>query len=225
MNAEGLIRFQVQQDRSPGCQEVDIIELEKWRCELRRLGLVGCDPARYDGFGFGNLSRRMRDGTFLITGSQTGVLASLSAAEYVRITESEPRLNHVCAQGLCRPSSEFLTHLAAYTANPKIYYVFHVHSPEIWNGRDRLGIPMTGPSIECGTVEMFEAVRALLAEPVNDEKGILAMAGHLDGILAWGETADETGNRLLGFLSRAAEVNPPPVNAESPAYLSSVPAM
>ena len=206
MNPEGLIRFRVEQDLFPGCRDIEILELEQWRGELRRRGLVGCDAARYGGYGFGNLSRRLPEGTFLITASQTGHLDSLTTGEYVRITGWWPTRNRIRAQGLSRPSSESLTHIAAYEANPEIRCVFHVHCPELWILRDRLEIPATDPAIECGTVEMFEAVRALVAIPGNDAKGILAMAGHTDGMLAWGRTADEAGCRLLACLRRAAEI-------------------
>ena len=72
MKLEGVIKFHVEHETEAGCGESDIVELTKWRKELRTAGLVGQDLARYGGLGFGNLSKRLEDGTFLITASQTG---------------------------------------------------------------------------------------------------------------------------------------------------------
>ena len=77
-------------------------------------------------------------------------------------------------------------------------------------GRHRkiLDIPTTDSSAECGTLEMFYIVRRLLEKQENYQKGILAMGGHIDGILTWGNTADEAGFNLLALLARAARPTP-----------------
>ena len=66
--------------------------------------------------------------------------------------------------------------------------------------RDDLGLPTTDTAVECGTSEIFYEVQRLLKERENKQKCVLAMGGHTDGILAWGETADETGFSLLSLL-------------------------
>jgi ribulose-5-phosphate 4-epimerase/fuculose-1-phosphate aldolase len=150
----------------------------------------------------------MGDGTFLITASQTGHLETLTPEGYVRILNFDPGQNLVWSKGINHPSSETMTHLAAYGSNRRVQFVFHAHCPEIWTVRDSLGIPITDPVIEYGTTEMFYEVERLLKDRKNYRKGILAMGGHADGILAWGETADETGFNLLSFLSQAARSIP-----------------
>jgi hypothetical protein len=202
MKLEGVIKFHVEHETCACCRESDIVELTKWRNELRAAGLVGQHLARYGGLGFGNLSKRMGDGTFLITASQTGHLETLTPAEYARITDFDPGQNLVWSKGINHPSSETMTHLAAYGSNRRVQFVFHVHCPEIWNAKDDLDLPITDPAVECGTVEMFYEVLWLLRDSENYRKGILAMGGHTDGLLAWGETADETGFNLLSLLSR-----------------------
>jgi L-ribulose-5-phosphate 4-epimerase len=145
----------------------------------------------------------MDDGTFLITASQTGHWETLTPAGYARITDFDLGQNLVRSKGMNHPSSETMTHLAAYGSNPRVQFVFHVHSPEIWNARDDLDLPVTDPGIEGGTVEMFYEVQRLLKNRDNYWKGILAMGGHTDGILAWGESANAAGINLLFLLSRA----------------------
>ena len=208
MKLEGVIKFHVEHETEVGCGESDIVELTKWRKELRAVGLVGQDLARYGGLGFGNLSKRLGDGTFLITASQTGHLDKLTPGDYAQITNFDPDRNLVWSKGINHPSSETMSHLAAYGSNQRVQFVFHAHSPEIWNTKEDLNLPVTDPAAECGTVEMFYEVQRLLKNPDNYWKGVLAMGGHTDGILAWGESADETGIRLLFLLSRATRSMP-----------------
>ena len=208
MKLEGVIKFHVDHETCTCCRKSDIVELTKWRNELRAAGLVGQDLARYGGLGFGNLSRRMGDGTFLITASQTGHLDKLTPVEYARITDFDPGQNLVRSKGINYPSSETMTHLAVYDSNQRVQFVFHVHCPEIWNARDNLDPPITDPTIEYGTVEMFYEVQRLLRDGENYQKGVLAMGGHTDGLLAWGETADETGFNLLSLFSQARSIPP-----------------
>lgn len=202
MSSEGVIKFRVEHETCVGCSEPDILELEKWRSELRNLGLVGQDITRYGGFGFGNLSRRMPDETFLITASQTGHLEHLTPEDYARVIDSDAAQNFVHSKGIHRPSSETMTHVAVYQSNGRIQFVFHVHCPEIWTARNDFDIPTTNQVVEFGTVEMFLEVQRLLENQENYLKGVLAMGGHTDGLLAWGETADETGRHLLSLLSQ-----------------------
>ena len=208
MKLEGVIKFHVEHETEVCCYESEIVELTKWRKELRTAGLVGQDLARYGGLGFGNLSKRLDDGTFLITASQTGHWETLTPDGYARITDFDPGQNLVRSKGMNHPSSETMTHLAAYGSNPRVQFVFHVHSPEIWNARNDLDLPVTDPGIEGGTVEMFYEVQRLLKNRDNYWKGILAMGGHTDGILAWGESANAAGINLLFLLSRATRSMP-----------------
>ena len=85
---EGVIKFRF--TRRPGNPptDVEVAELEGWRAILHRLNLVGLDPARYGGVGFGNLSRRSREAPaleFLVTGSGTGARPRLEPADYARL--------------------------------------------------------------------------------------------------------------------------------------------
>ena len=209
MKLDGVIKFHVEHETKVCCSESDILELTKWRNELRAAGLVGQDVMRYGGLGFGNLSKRMEDGTFLITASQTGHLETLTPDHYARIVGFDPGQNLVWSTGMNPPSSETMTHLAVYGASQAVQFVFHVHCPEIWNAKADLNLLVTDPAIECGTVEMFYEVRRLLEVPGNYQRGLLAMGGHTDGLLAWAKTANETGCHHLSLSSQATRLLSP----------------
>jgi len=204
MNQQCFIKFHAEHTLEIACTESEISELAKWRSELRREGLVGQDPERYGGFGFGNLSKKHIKNTHLITGSQTGHLDKLTPNEFAKIIGFDIAKNLVRSSGMSQPSSETMTHLAVYKNHPEAGYVFHVHCPEIWLARQELKIPTTDLSAMCGSVEMFYEVQLLLEDRNNYQKGILAMGGHIDGIIAWGQTADEVGFKLLSILHNRA---------------------
>ena len=203
MKLEGVTKFHVEHETNVCCGAAEVSELTKWRGKLRAAGLVGQDITRYGGLGFGNLSRRMEDGTLLITASQTGHLDTLAPEHYARILRCNPVRNLVWSKGMNPPSSETMTHLAVYGSSRAVNFVFHVHCPEIWNAKADLNLLVTHSAVECGTVEMYYEVRHLLEIGENFQRGILAMGGHTDGLLAWARTANETGFHLLSLLSQA----------------------
>ena len=68
-------------------------ELNEWRFVLKQFGWLGQTPGRYGGLGYGNISVRVGNRTnevgcrqFLISGSQTGHLATLPASKIAWIT-------------------------------------------------------------------------------------------------------------------------------------------
>ncbi len=199
---EGVIKFSLEHvDESPGNHLVS--ELDAWRSVFRQTGIIGQDPDRYEGYGFGNLSMRTDDG-FLISGTQTGLLLRTSIDDYAEVVDWNPGLNIVCSRGRVRPSSESLSHGVVYETDPSVAAVFHVHSPEIWGAATQLGIPITDPVITYGTPEMAEAVASLVA--ASEAPGILSMGGHEDGVLAWGRDMQETGLLLIRCLVDARTV-------------------
>jgi ribulose-5-phosphate 4-epimerase/fuculose-1-phosphate aldolase len=183
--------------------------LGAWRRVLARLGLVGRHPARYDGYGYGNLSARVPPWAaaagaraFLITGTQTGARPTLALADYALVRRYDIAANSVVCRGRCLPSSESLTHAALYDLDPRWRFVFHAHSPEIWGAARRLGLGATAPGAECGTPEMAREV-ARLAREGRLARRVFAMRGHRDGVVAFGETAEEAGLALVRCLAQA----------------------
>ena len=110
---EGVIKFRIDFREGPAPAEDILHELNVWRSTFKDLGLIGQDTERYDGYGFGNLSRRLPDQSgeaFLISGTQTGHLPQLQPSHYATVHQCAPEANQLQASGLIQPSSEALSH-------------------------------------------------------------------------------------------------------------------
>jgi len=199
---EGIIQFDLQwQQTSP--IKADVSDLNAWREILWKLELIGQDPNRYDGYDFGNVSQRYdASQQFIITGSQTAHLAQANEHHYALVTESDT--NRVVAEGLVRPSSESMTHGIIYQLDESANCVLHVHSPKIWNAATTLSLPVTRGDVPYGTPEMAAEVRRLFAETDVKDRGIFSMAGHQDGVIAFGKTPEEAGVTLIKTLVRSS---------------------
>ena len=205
---EGVIKYALDFTRgdAPALDHA-LGQLDAWRSILHRLGLVGQTPARYDGYGFGNVSVRAGAG-FLISGTQTGKPEHLGAAGYAHVTACNPQTNAVAATGAVKPSSESLTHGAVFALDSKIDCVLHVHSPEIWHARARLGLPCTAADVPYGTPAMAAAVAALYANTGLRCGRVFGMDGHEDGVVAFGEDPAHAGQALLTALAESLRVAP-----------------
>lgn len=203
---EGVIKYQLVFDTGIGPLAWDqLAELDSWRTLLFRIGLNGRDPARYEGLAYGNVSRRLGGRKFVISGTQTGGKPRLEASDYCLVSNFDIGSNALWAGGPIQPSSEALTHAAAYEAGRRVNFVFHVHSPELWVLSPRLSIPVTDPGIAYGTPEMAAAIGALLQRPEAD---LIAMGGHLDGLIAVGGTPEAAANALFRALTKAFALAP-----------------
>jgi len=205
---EGVIKFHLDFREGPAPEESLLLELKAWRTRFLELGLIGQDPERYEGYGFGNLSRRLpdqRENAFLISGTQTGHLEELQANHYATVLQCNPAKNQLQATGHIKPSSETLSHGILYQINPEIHWVMHLHSPDIFNNYRDLVLPCTDPSAAYGTPEMAFAIEALAKERENCQSSLLVMGGHQDGILAYGSEAEATGALVIRTLNRALQ--------------------
>jgi hypothetical protein len=81
----------------------------------------------------------------------------------------------------------------------------HAHSPHIWRHAAELQLPMT-EDVPYGTPEMAQEVARLYRESDVAQKRIFGMAGHEDGIVTFGATAEEAGFVMLGTLARALQL-------------------
>jgi len=179
-------------------------QLRAWREVLLRLGLVGQDPARYQGLGFGNLSARdpERPEEFVITASQTGGVTELTQSNLTRVTHCNLERFWVDAIGTQPPSSETLTHAMIYAADTRIHWVFHCHSAEIWQRTEDLALPATEPSIPYGSPAMVGATARLLGA-YHSRPLVFTTLGHTDGVFSCGPTARDTGGLVVSYLARA----------------------
>jgi ribulose-5-phosphate 4-epimerase/fuculose-1-phosphate aldolase len=207
---EGVIKFDLQYTKSGPAPAETLAELNAWRRILWQLALIGQDPNRYGGYGFGNVSQRVPPldapagkWQFVISGTQTGGLETLEAAHYAVINSYEPDTNRVRAAGPVRPSSESLTHGMLYDLDSNIHAILHVHSPHIWQQARALNIPVTDAAVAYGTPEMAQEAGRLFRETDVLHKGIFSMGGHEDGIVAFGTTPGEAGSILLLALAKS----------------------
>ena len=199
---EGVIRYQLDFQASGSVDPQLIVDLETWRSKLFALKLIGQNPALYDGYGYGNISQRLTsgEGEFIISGSQTAHLPELGPEHYAVVTHSFINENRLVARGPVKPSSEALTHSAFYYADNDINFIFHVHSAKIWNKAKQLALPITSPTIPYGTPEMAMEIKNLFAQGALKDCNVVAMGGHKDGIIAFGNTADLTGEGIESVL-------------------------
>lgn len=197
---EGVIKYQLKYQQTEPLIDHDYSHLDKWHRCFKAKHILGQDPDRYDGLGFGNLSERIDQQSFLISGTQTGGIEQLNPEHYALVTSVNLSNNSVEARGPVKPSSESLTHAAVYSIDERIQFVFHVHSPGIWRARDDLGMAKTSDDIAYGTPEMAEEMFRLYQQGSFRNGNILAMSGHQDGIISFGENADDAGNIIIETL-------------------------
>jgi hypothetical protein len=212
--AEGIVRFEAVHVARPLEDRVygpAARALAAWREILARLGLLGQDPARYGGAGYGNASARLGPfgdvprgrRRFLVTGTQTGGRREVGLADFCVVEEYDLLRNRVRSVGATGPSSESLTHGALYDVAPAARAVLHVHAPEVWRAARRLGLPVTGPAARNGTPGLALEVQRLYRETALPSLGILVMSGHEDGVLSFGRSVEEAGTILVRQLGRA----------------------
>ncbi len=197
---EGVIKYRLNHQIDEPLWDHDYSSLDRWHQLFKAEQILGQDPARYDGLGFGNLSQRIDQNSFLISGTQTGDLDKLRPEHYSLVTGVNLSNNSVDACGPVKPSSESLTHAAVYALDERIQFVFHVHSPDIWCARHSLGIAQTGNDIAYGTTQMAEEMYRLHQQGSFVNGNILAMSGHQDGIISFGGNAEEAGNIIIETL-------------------------
>jgi hypothetical protein len=195
---EGVIKYQLDYIRAewyPG----DIRELNAWRGILHGLGLVGQNPDLYGGLGYGNVSQRLLPGGagFVISASQTGNLRYLQPTHYTRVDSVDFSQMVVTATGDLKPSSEALSHAMIYRLDATINCVLHVHHASVWRHALDQGYPTSAPDVEYGSAQMVDELGRLYRQSDLPSIGVLAMAGHEDGVIAFGSNPEMAGKRLL----------------------------
>ncbi len=206
---EGVIKFKLcHLFDSPHRYDL-LAELIAWRRILFQLQLIGEDPMRYDGYGFGNISQRVPPfddpscRPFIITGTQTGSCRSLGPEHFSTVTGCVPEQNRVTSTGPIKPSSEAMTHATLYEVDSELRVVMHVHSPHIWSAATRLGLPATSATAAYGTTAMTDAVREVMNQALTRELSLFVMGGHEDGVVSFGRTAEQAGHALISILAKA----------------------
>lgn len=194
MSETGVVKFACDHVARELALFAGFAELNACRRKLLQLRMVGVDTT---GIGFGNLSVRDADGpAFYITGSGTGARPQLELADIARVTAYNFQRNWVRCEGGTVASSESLTHAAVYESAPDVRAVIHCHSARVWEQLiDR--VPTTSPEVEYGTPEMAAEVQRLFRETDVLERKMFVMAGHREGLVAFGESFDQAFQTLM----------------------------
>lgn len=194
---EGYIKFESDWIPGPAADSNLTALLDRWRRPLYEAGLIG----HYDelGIGYGNLSVRGSAGReFVISGTQTGRLAETGGQHYARVTDYDIDANRVSSTGPVEASSESLTHAAIYELDPAIAGIVHVHSKPLW--QSLLGrLPTTADGISYGTPGMAREFERLYRDTDFATISVAVMAGHEEGIVAFGTSLEEAANRILAL--------------------------
>ncbi len=192
---EGVIKFRCHWRQTPAVAPERVAALNAWRRRLHALGQIGYDEQHQ--VGYGNLSQRdPLTGEVLITATQTGHLPQLSAQHYVRISAYDLDTNEVHCDGPLQPSAEAMTHMAIYDAVASAQAVFHVHDAKRWKAL-RGRIATTGAHVPYGTPAMAYELKRLCAQADFVQHRLAVMAGHDDGLIAFGNSLEEAGSAVL----------------------------
>ena len=178
---EGYIKFNCKWIPSNDIPLNKIAVLNVWRDIMYKKGLIGVYP---DGIGFGNISMRCNEKTFLISGTATGGLATLNESHYSLVTGYDLSTNSVTCKGPVKASSESLTHAMIYECSAATHAVIHIHNLNLWN-RLIHQVPTSREKIPYGTPEMAHEIKRLFEETALNKEKIIVMGGHPEGIISF----------------------------------------
>jgi L-ribulose-5-phosphate 4-epimerase len=167
-------------------------EINSWRDKLYKFGFIGVND---DKIGYGNLSIRFGQNNFIITGASTGRFKKLTARHYTLVTGYDLQTNRVKIVGPIEASSETLTHAAIYSCDEHINAVIHIHHSGLW--KKLLDTAPRAEDAAYGTTDMAYEIIRLFKRSILPERKLLVMAGHQDGILSFGASMDEAGERIV----------------------------
>ncbi|MDX2250255.1 MAG: class II aldolase/adducin family protein [Bacteroidia bacterium] len=177
------------------------MQINEWRSILFQHKLIGYNENL--GVGYGNISAKYpgSEGLFVISGTQTGHLPILTPEHYSLVTGYDLEKNFLSCTGPIKASSEALTHAAVYALPESFEAVIHVHHFGLWENLLHK-IPTTQEEITYGTPEMAKEVRRLWEEKNLGAYQIFAMAGHVEGLISFGHSAQEAGEILMSYFHR-----------------------
>jgi len=190
---EGIVKYTAEHRFSLAVKTPHWEELNETRTLLYRLGLIGVYG---NGTGYGNLSVRFENNGFLISGTATGTMPVLAAEDYCLVESFDIARNKVITRGPVEASSESMTHGAVYESRCAVNCVIHIHSRAVFDCMLRDNYPSTPESAAYGTPEIAAATGELVREAGRDE-GQIVLAGHDEGIVAYGANIEKALNLIL----------------------------
>jgi hypothetical protein len=193
---DGIIKYNFDFTQSEPLEKDSWEDIEAVRSRLYALNLIGVYPD--SGIGFGNISQRVSEKSFVITGTQTGDLESLHAEHYSLVEDFDDTQFYLKSSGASKPSSEALTHGTIYNLSSKIGAVIHIHSRKLWEFMLKNEYLKTN-DVPYGSQEMIADIKDLYAK--NDlDNAKFAMLGHEEGIITFGKDLQTAERELLKIL-------------------------
>ena len=195
---EGVIKYSSERVDGQVSVSAALQQLNAARTTLFELGLIGAYP---NGIGYGNLSLRETGTQFVISASATGADHTLRFDQFCLVEAFSMERNWVRSRGALPASSESMTHGAIYLANPAVQCVIHVHSRALFDALLAQGAARTSADIAYGTPAMAQAVMRLVqTQPVLPV--LFVMAGHAEGVVAYGADVASVTALLIDTLNR-----------------------
>lgn len=194
---DGVVKYQAIHSHGDIPFHPQLAKLDDIRTQLFDLNLVGAYP---NGVGYGNVSIRSGDGC-IISGTATGSLRILGPAGYCQVQSFDIVKNTVHTLGPVPASSESMTHCAIYQSLDLIECVLHIHHQKLWLTLLERGYPATAADIPYGTPEMAHSMASLIHQK-SSVAGILTMAGHEEGIVAYGPTIEQAFHQIQSAYSQ-----------------------
>jgi L-ribulose-5-phosphate 4-epimerase len=196
LNETGSIKFNCNWIEADPVDEKAIIEINRWRNILFIHKLIGVYP---NVIGYGNISIRLTEKEFLISGTSTGHLETLTNQHYSKVTSYNFVENSLTCEGPVKASAESLTHAAIYEMDPGVQAIIHIHNKKMWD--DLLDkVPTTSSDVEYGTPEMALEIKRLSKTTNLIEQKILVMTGHEEGVISFGKDLEEAGELIMRHL-------------------------
>ena len=190
---EGYIKFNCEWIKDKPLSIDKLVEINNWRDRLYAVKLIGAYNNR---IGFGNISTRLKENTFIITGSATGNFHTLKKSHYVLVDKYDIAKNSLTCRGPIKASSESLSHAVIYECSSNTNAVIHIHNIHMWK-KFIYKLPTTNKDISYGTPEMAKEIKQLFTKSNIHLEKIIVMGGHKEGIISFGKNLEEAGNIIL----------------------------
>ncbi len=191
---EGYIKFHCNWKKGRTLSASTLESIGWGRQQMYDRRLIG---AYNNGIGYGNISERLSGDKFVISGSATGGLKKLEATHYSVVEKIDIENNRVWCNGPIKASSESMSHAVIYQNCPEVNAIVHIHDLELWKSMVHK-IPTTHASITYGTPEMANEIIRLLKETnARQHTGYFTMAGHEEGLIAFGNNMEHAINRII----------------------------
>ena len=194
---DGVIKYNFAFESSEPLQKELWIEIEAARERLFALGFIG----EKEGIGYGNISQRLQEKRFVITGTQTGYLDKLQAEHYAMIEAYDDTKFYLKSSGAIKPSSEALTHATIYNLSEKIGAVIHIHSRKMWDFMLENNYLRT-EDVPYGSIEMIEEVKRIYDRKDPLQNPLFVMRGHEEGVIFFGQNLQQAQLALYAVIGK-----------------------